>query len=132
MNELYNINTNEESLLFDEFLIIEIVDEEIMLLHSFGPRDTSEIKKNLIFDVREIINPLLDNDIDVGGFHFVDEATKTTFDAFINMGDNAYVIFNNIALSMDEIRLQGDWPSAQEVFLELVKALALCPKIERG
>jgi len=55
----------------------------------------------------------------VGDFEFALEATGTHYDACLCVGRASYLICNNTAKSMAEIRESPGWLKAQKPFVEL-------------
>lgn len=103
---------------FDEWVLAKFSGEQNTVLGYEGPRSDSFQKK-----FREDVVPLRAEietwPMTVGDFAFAPEAIGTRFDACIRVGPKSYLFCNNIAKSMEDIRKNPLWLSAQKPFAEL-------------
>ena len=103
---------------FDEWMLAKVSLEQNTILGYEGPRAESYQKK-----FKEDIVPLraeLDQrQMAVGDFAFAPDAGGTGFDACIRLGPASYLFCNNTTKTIEEIRKNSLWLSAQKPFADL-------------
>ncbi len=67
----------------------------------------------------------------IGYYYFEFDAKKTLYDAFMKIGDDAVIIFNNTSLSMEEIIISegADWVKVEEILVSLSRISANDPLV---
>lgn len=104
---------------FDEVLLVHIVDNLLQLDWYKSPRSKQVIETELDTDCQLIREEITQGDHSPGSFHFDNNARGSVFDAFICIGSDQYLVFNNITLSMEEVKREGNWIAAQTHFSAL-------------
>jgi hypothetical protein len=112
MNDLY------QSVVFDEWTIVQLADRKGSILSYTGPRK-DDFQKNFVSDVEALRSELMSLKHGCGDFEFARHGGGTRFDAFMALGDGTYLICNNTAQSMNEITKNTRWFSAQVPFVDL-------------
>ena len=114
MNSLYG------SVVFDELAIISFQEKKGRVLNYQGPRKEN-FQKNFTSDVETLRSELLTTKHQTGDFEFARHASGTSFDAFMVLGDEIYLICNNTTQSINGITKDSRWLSAQVPFAELTE-----------
>jgi hypothetical protein len=112
MNALFN------KPLFDEWVVVSFETGRDAVLAYQGPRAES-FRKEFADDILPLSREMADKRLAVGDFDFAREATSTRFDACIRIGAAGYLLCNNTAKSMAEIRQDPRWIQAQKAFVAL-------------
>jgi hypothetical protein len=105
---------------FDELAIVEISERGGRTLSYSGPR-RPDFHKNFAADLDALKCSLLQAEHHVGDFHFARDASGTLFDTFIALGEDLYLICNNVSRTIDEIARDGRWLNAQVPFAEMAE-----------
>lgn len=103
---------------FDEWAIIAPNAKHRGVLAYGGPRIeafTAQFQK----DIAPLRNVAAGRTLAPGDFDFVVEAPGTQHDALIKTGAGSYLILNNTARTMADIRVSPHWVKAQKIFVEL-------------
>jgi hypothetical protein len=112
MNSLYN------KTLFDEWVMVKLAAEQGAILAYSGPR--AETYQRLFKDdVVPLRAEIEQQNLAVGDFAFVQDATGTRFDACIRLGPAAYLFCNHTTKAMSDIRQDPLWLEAQKPFAQL-------------
>ncbi len=123
MNALYG------NVVFDEWAVLSVTDDQGKLLGYWGPRKQDFIN-NLKNDLGELRPKLLAHDYHPGDFEFARYANGTNFEAFLVAGPGVYVLCNNTGESMDRISRDARWLSAQVPFVELAETFRKNPVMD--
>lgn len=111
MNALY------QRPVFDEWAILSPTARHGILAYA-GPREQG-FRQNLPQDAAPLRAAVAGRRFDPGEFEFASDAAGTRYDACMKIGPTAFLVFNNTALSMSDIRSNPPWFRAQSVFVEL-------------
>jgi hypothetical protein len=116
---------------FDELAIVRLANRQASLLWYYGPRrngfiqsfaaDTAALRK----DSRERFSQW--GQPEIGDFHFVKEGAGTQSEAFVRVGEDAFLILGNTKLSMTEISQNRLWLAAQRPFVEMCDQFRFSP-----
>ncbi len=112
MDTLYNGSV------FDEWVVVSFQAGRGGILAYSGPRAES-YQRSFAADVSPLRSDMAGRHLEVGDFEFVSGATGTHYDACLRVGQASYLICNNTAKSMAQIRGSQDWLRAQKPFVEL-------------
>ena len=112
MDTLYN------GTVFDEWVVVSFRSGRGGILAYSGPRVES-YQRRFAADVAPLRSEMAGKRLAVGDFEFALEATGTHYDACLCVGRASYLICNNTAKSMAEIRESPGWLNAQKPFVEL-------------
>lgn len=104
--------------IFNEWLIIDLSGQDVVILYYTGPRSSASQKK-LKRDMRSLEDEMSNGGYTTGQFYFSPDAAGTLFDAFIVAGQGKYIIFNNTTMTMTEITADAFWNKTQVHFVEL-------------
>jgi hypothetical protein len=122
MNDIYG------KTVFDEWVIMSLIPDQLRVLSYFGPR-RGDFQKNFTADLQDLKEDLLSNRHDIGDFEFTKHGTGTKIEAFMVVGDGLFLFCNNIELSMSKISQNPLWLSAQVPFVALSDKLRSDPLI---
>ncbi len=111
---------------FDEYAVFELRGSEVKILHYAGPRADS-FAQEFARDVSLLTDELVGGDQYPGFFHFSREAVGSLFDAFMAVGEHAFVAFNNTDLTMADITAHPVWTRVQVHFVGLSEAVQTDP-----
>jgi hypothetical protein len=111
MNALY------QQPVFDEWAILSPATRHGVLAYA-GPREQT-FRQNLPKDAEPLRAAVAGRKFDPGDFEFASDAAGTRYDACMKIGPTAFLVFNNTALAMTDIRSNPPWLKAQTVFFEL-------------
>jgi hypothetical protein len=103
---------------FDEWVLISLNAGRAAVLNYTGPR-AEGFAKQLHADSAPLYAAMESRRYVVGDFEFVDVAEGSRYDACIKAGPQAYLLCNNIALTMAELRADPRWREAQKPFVAL-------------
>lgn len=106
---------------FDEWALVSLRRGEERVLNYSGPRK-EHFQSNFAADLGAFRAELLTVRHEPGHFDFCRHAVGTSFEAFICVGPDLYVICNNTQRSMDDIAADKKWLAAQKVFAELTES----------
>jgi hypothetical protein len=103
---------------FDEWVILTPAAKHGGVLAYAGPR-LEEFRLKLPADVAPLLAQLVGRNLTIGDFEFTQEGDGTRHDALIRLGATSYLVCNNLASSMVEIRQDPRWLKAQAAFVDL-------------
>lgn len=103
---------------FDEWAILSLPDKAGGIAAYVGPRPDA-FRRNLAQDVEPLRGITAGRKFAEGDIEFAHDAPHTRFDAFMKLGPASYLVLNNTAKSMDDIRTDAKWLGAQAVLFEL-------------
>ena len=112
MNELY------QKTVFDEWAVVALMPEKIVLLRYLGRRKEG-FQKDFLSDTKELRDQFRANQHSIGDFEFARHGHGTKAEAFVMIGDDIYLVCNNTNLTMTDIAKDPLWLSAQVPFLEM-------------
>jgi len=106
--------------LFDEWAVLGIgVDGERLIAYQ-GPRRET-YRAQIPQDSRPLREAMAKKDYHVGDFEFAVEAHGMGYDACVKIGTAAYLICNNLAATMHEVRKDPQWFKVQPLWFELTQ-----------
>lgn len=114
---------------FDEFGIVQLVDERHYLCWYQGKRRQDYIRKfgeETALLKTESLSRFV-NRYEIGDFEFVPDGAGTQAEGFLVIGDNLFLICTNTTRSMSEIASDPCWLTAQEAFLAMSERFARDP-----
>jgi len=120
MNALYH------ETVFDEWVVVSFQAGRGGILAYDGPRAES-YQRRFADDVAPLRSEMAGKHLAAGDFEFALDATGTHYDACLRVGRASYLICNNTAKSMAEIRKSPDWLQAQKPFVDLSEQLRADP-----
>jgi len=112
------MNDRYQKVVFDEWAVVSLEEHKGRLLAYFGPRKTG-FQKNFLADAGPLRTGLLRQQWNVGDFEFARHGVGTSFESFMLLGRDIFLICNNTVQSMDSISKDPLWLSAQVPFVEL-------------
>ncbi|MEO8865285.1 MAG: hypothetical protein ABI420_09700 [Opitutaceae bacterium] len=113
---------------FDEWVILAPGAKPSGILAYVGPR-AEEFRKNLPADVAPLLNQMSGQKLEPGDFEFANDGVGTRHDVLVRLGTNSYLIGNNTAKSMAEIRADSRWLKAQAAFVDLSEKFRADPLV---
>lgn len=122
MNALYG------KTVFDEWAVIEVLDRRGRILHYVGSR-REDMARSFSDDIGVFRNDLVGGDRDLGYFEFAPDASGTTFDAYVVVGEGCFLVCNNTTQSISGITREPRWLQAQVPFAELSEVFRSNPLI---
>ena len=102
---------------FDEWVIVTAAAQRGILAY-VGPR-VEEFRKNLAGDAEPLLAQVGGQKLEVGDFEFTIDGDGTRHDALIRLGASSYLVCNNLAHSMADLRRDQRWLKAQGAFVDL-------------
>lgn len=103
---------------FNEWMIVDFQGGKLELIHYKGPRSNASQKK-ISYDLRGIEDEMKRDGYLPGQFFFTPDAEGTLYDAFMVVGPQKYILFNNTLMKMTEISTDPFWSKVQINFVEL-------------
>lgn len=103
---------------FDEWMILDPNSKPGGILAYMGPRSES-FRPQLSADVAPLRAVVEGRQLTVGDFEFAQEASGPRYDALMKIGASSYLVCNNTAKTMAELRADPQWLKAQAAFFEL-------------
>jgi hypothetical protein len=103
---------------FDEWMILDPNAKPGGVLAYTGPRGES-FRPQLSADVAPLRAVVEGRQLTVGDFEFAQDATGPRYDALMKIGASIYLVCNNTAKTMAELRADPQWLKAQAAFFEL-------------
>ena len=120
------MNASYGQVVFDEWALVSLKRGQERIIGYVGPR-RDDFQKNFATDLGALRAELLTTHHSAGHYDFARHAVGTTFEAFVCVGDDLYLICNNTQRSMDEITREQRWLEAQKVFAELTEQFQATP-----
>lgn len=114
--------------LFDEWALLSLSPTGEKTVVYQGPRRDA-FAAQLGQDTRQLRAAMNQKTYQVGDFEFALEAQGPGYDACIIAGESAYLVFNNLALTLDEMRKDPLWLKVQPLWLELAQAFQADPLV---
>jgi hypothetical protein len=112
------MNAKYNKVVFDEWLIVSLAEKRGKLVWYTGPR-RDEFQRTFLSDVEALREALLSENHVSGDFEFARHAGGTSFDAFMMLGRDLYLICNHTTSSMNVISKDPLWLAAQVPFVDL-------------
>ena len=103
---------------FDEWAILSPGAKHGGLVAYAGSR-VEEFRQKLSADVEPLLAQVSGVKMEPGDFEFTIEGDATRHDVLLKLGDGSYLVCNNTAKSMAEIRGDARWLKAQAAFVDL-------------
>jgi hypothetical protein len=103
---------------FDEWVILTPGGKHSGVLAYTGPR-LQEFREKLPADLQPLADQLTGRSLAIGDFEFTHEGDGTRHDALVRLGATSYLVCNNLAHSMEQIRADSRWLKAQAAFVDL-------------
>jgi len=113
---------------FDEWAILAPGAKQSGLLAYNGPR-AEEFRKQLPSDVEPLLAQVAGQNLEPGDFEFTTAGDGTRHDVLLKLGANSYLVGNNTAKSMAEIRADARWLKAQAAFVDLSEKFRADPLV---
>jgi hypothetical protein len=104
--------------LFEEWAILGVGGTGATLISYHGTRRDT-YRARLPEDSLPLRAAMARRAYSVGDFEFALEAAGTGYDAGMKIGESAYLVCNNLAATMEELRKDPQWLKAQVLWLEL-------------
>jgi hypothetical protein len=114
------MNARYGKTVFDEWALVSLKRGEEKIVHYTGPR-RDDFQKNFSGDLGQMRAELLTTKHAPGHYDFARHAVGTSFEAFVCVGADLYLICNNTQRSMDDITREGRWLEAQKAFAEMTE-----------
>ena len=102
-------------MLLDEWAILAL---PAGVLAYNGPR-VEQFRRNLPDDAEPLRAKAAGKEFHEGDLEFATDAPGTHYDAFMKIGPQSYLVLNNTARTLAEIRADAKWLAAQKVLFEL-------------
>ncbi len=102
---------------FDEWVIVTAAAQRSVLAYS-GPR-LEEFRQKLPSDIEPLLAQLAGRNLAIGDFEFTQAGDGTRHDALLRLGASSYLVCNNLAHSMADLRRDQRWLKAQGAFVDL-------------
>ncbi len=112
--------------LFDEWAILAVSPTGQRTVAYQGPRRDA-FAVQLAGDTRQLRAAMNRKTYQAGDFEFALDAQGSGYDACIVAGESAYLVFNNLSLSLDDLRKDPLWLKVQPLWLELSQAFQADP-----
>ena len=113
---------------FDEWVILSPGAKQGGILAYVGPR-AEEFRKKLAADVAPLLAQVSGQNLEPGDFEFTIEGDGTRHDVLLKLGASSYLVCNNTAKSMAEIRGDARWLKAQAAFVDLSEKFRADPLV---
>ncbi|RFC48582.1 MAG: hypothetical protein DUW69_001155 [Verrucomicrobia bacterium] len=113
---------------FDEWVILAPGSQQSGILAYTGPR-VEEFRKSLPDDVKPLLAQVSGLKLEPGDFEFTHSGDGTRHDVLLKLGVNSYLVCNNTAKSMAEIRADARWLKAQAAFVDLSEKFRVDPLV---
>ena len=114
------MNAGYGKTVFDEWALVSLKRGHEKIVHYFGPR-RDDFQKNFSGDLGPMRAEFLTLKHAPGHYDFARHSVGTGFEAFVCIGSELYLIFNNTQRSMDDITRDQRWLEAQKAFAELTE-----------
>lgn len=112
------MNARYGKTVFDEWAVVSAVNGKVALVHYHGPR-LAGFQTNFAADAAGLRESFSTRAYSVGDFEFTRHGVGTSFESFMIVGQDLYLICNNTSLTMDAISKEPTWLAAQKPFVEL-------------
>jgi hypothetical protein len=103
---------------FDEWMILAQGAAQGGVLAYVGPR-ADEFRQKLPAEVNPLLALVAGQNLEPGDFEFTNEGGGTRHDVLLKLGASSYLVANNTAKGMTEIRADPRWLKAQSAFFDL-------------
>ena len=120
------MNARYGRVVFDEWAIVSLQTGKERIVSYEGPRK-EDFQKNFGRDLGGLRAEMLTTKHEPGHFDFARHALGTSFEAFVCVGEELYLICNNTQRSMDEIAGDARWLEAQKSFAALTDSFRADP-----
>ncbi len=104
--------------LFDEWVLVKLGTEAGAILAYQGPRAES-YQRRFKTDIAPLQTEIQGRKMAIGDFEFAPNAHGAHFDACIRLGTGAYLFCNNTRATMNDLRKDPLWLTAQKPFADL-------------
>ncbi len=111
---------------FDEWVILSPGGKMGGIVAYVGPR-AEEFRKQLANDVAPLLAQVTGQNLEAGDFEFTLGGDGTQHDVLLKLGGSSYLVANNTAKSMAEIRGDPRWLKAQAAFVDLSEKFRVDP-----
>lgn len=113
---------------FDEWAIVSFAQGQGRVLAYRGTRK-EKFQQNFAADLDALRSELLNAKHGTGDFEFARHGGGTRFDAFVAVGEELYLIFNNTTQTIQGITQDPRWLGAQVSFAEIAEKFRANPLI---
>ncbi len=105
---------------FDEWVLLSVGQGRPTLVHYHGPRAETVVTA-LHSDSSKLYAEMSDRQYEIGDFEFTQTAEGHEYDAYVRIGPKHYLLCNNTARTMNELRADSRWRAAQKPFLDFTE-----------
>jgi len=113
---------------FDEWVILSPGAKQGGIVNYTGPR-AEDFRKDLATDVAPLLGQVAGQNLEPGDFEFTLEGSGTKHDVLLKLGPRSFLVCNNTAKSMDQIRADSRWLKAQAAFVDLSEKFRADPLV---
>lgn len=113
---------------FDEWMILAPGAAQGGVLAYVGPR-VEEFRKRLPGEVEPLLAQVTGQNLEPGDFEFTTGGDGTRHDVLLKLGASSYLVCNNTAKGMTEIRADPRWLKAQSAFVDLSEKFRADPLV---
>ena len=103
---------------FDEWMILDPKAKPGGILAYVGPR-VETFRAQIPADVAPLRAVVEGRQLTIGDFEFAQDAVGPRHDALMKIGTSSYLVCNNTAKTMADLRADPQWLKAQAAFFEL-------------
>ncbi|HMJ88277.1 MAG TPA: hypothetical protein VK530_00590 [Candidatus Acidoferrum sp.] len=114
------MNARYGKTVFDEWALVSLKHGDAKILHYSGPRP-KDFQQHFASDLGPMRGELLTSKHTLGHYDFARHNVGTGFEAFVCVGSELYLFWNNTQRSMDDITRDQRWLEAQKSFAELTE-----------
>src|SRR5262245_24603529 len=115
---------------FDEWAILSVRDRKTSGVVAYSGSRPDIFRRNVPTDAEPLRAITAGRVFADGDIEFVPDAADTCYDAFVKIGPNSYLVLNHTTKTMDEIRADAKWLTAQTALFELTEKFRSDPFLE--
>ena len=120
MNQLYG------GVVFDEWAVVRLDTRPGAVAYYSGPR-RAEFENDFSRDMAPLRREISGRTLEAGDFEFARQAAGSRFDAMLKLGPSCYLLCNDTAQTMAQIRKNEQWLKAQVPFVDLSEKVRASP-----
>jgi hypothetical protein len=120
MNQLYR------GAVFNEWAVLRLDTKPASVVHYTGPR-RAEFTEEFSRDMAPLRREIFRRTLAAGDFEFAPQAAGSRFDVLLKLGPGCFLLCNDTAQSMAQIRENPHWLEAQVPFVELSEKVRASP-----
>jgi hypothetical protein len=111
---------------FDEWAVLGLGPAGAAVRAYHGPR-ADAFRTRLVTDSAALRGAMSQRAYEAGDFEFAQTAAGEGYDACLKIGDASYLVCNNLAATMDDLRRDPQWLKVQVVWFELAEQFRADP-----